>query len=91
MLDKARESMEAGVTGLIFGRNVWQRERTSRCGSWRPCARSWPSPSSPTFELSGLACGDCNCLLHNNCDCQLVPPKDGIRMCAPIQPTRRLT
>jgi class I fructose-bisphosphate aldolase len=25
MLDKARESMEAGATGLIFGRNVWQR------------------------------------------------------------------
>jgi fructose-bisphosphate aldolase, class I len=27
MLDKARQSMEAGATGLIFGRNVWQRER----------------------------------------------------------------
>ncbi|HET8683110.1 MAG TPA: fructose-bisphosphate aldolase [Micromonosporaceae bacterium] len=26
MVDKARESMEAGATGLIFGRNVWQRE-----------------------------------------------------------------
>lgn len=26
MLQKARESMEAGATGLIFGRNVWQRE-----------------------------------------------------------------
>jgi class I fructose-bisphosphate aldolase len=25
MLTKARESMEAGATGLIFGRNVWQR------------------------------------------------------------------
>jgi fructose-bisphosphate aldolase, class I len=25
MLDKARESMEAGATGLIFGRNVFQR------------------------------------------------------------------
>jgi class I fructose-bisphosphate aldolase len=25
MLDKARHSMEAGATGLIFGRNVWQR------------------------------------------------------------------
>ncbi len=25
MLDKARLSMEAGATGLIFGRNVWQR------------------------------------------------------------------
>jgi fructose-bisphosphate aldolase, class I len=27
MLDKARQSMEAGATGLIFGRNVWQRSR----------------------------------------------------------------
>ena len=26
MLDKAQRSMEAGATGLIFGRNVWQRE-----------------------------------------------------------------
>jgi len=26
MLEKARLSMEAGATGLIFGRNVWQRE-----------------------------------------------------------------
>jgi fructose-bisphosphate aldolase, class I len=26
MQDKARRSMEAGATGLIFGRNVWQRE-----------------------------------------------------------------
>jgi len=25
MLEKARESMDAGATGLIFGRNVWQR------------------------------------------------------------------
>ena len=28
MLEKARQSVQAGVTGLIFGRNVWQRERT---------------------------------------------------------------
>jgi fructose-bisphosphate aldolase, class I len=27
MLDKARQSMEAGATGLIFGRNIWQREQ----------------------------------------------------------------
>jgi class I fructose-bisphosphate aldolase len=27
MLEKARLSMEAGATGLIFGRNVWQRAR----------------------------------------------------------------
>jgi class I fructose-bisphosphate aldolase len=26
MLHKAQESMEAGATGLIFGRNVWQRD-----------------------------------------------------------------
>jgi fructose-bisphosphate aldolase, class I len=26
MLDKARQSMAAGGTGLIFGRNVWQRD-----------------------------------------------------------------
>ena len=26
MLEKARESMAAGATGLIFGRNVWQRD-----------------------------------------------------------------
>ena len=25
-LEKARQSMEAGATGLIFGRNVWQRD-----------------------------------------------------------------
>ncbi|HEY7007646.1 MAG TPA: hypothetical protein VH395_01820 [Jatrophihabitantaceae bacterium] len=27
MLTKAQQSMEAGATGLIFGRNVWQRDR----------------------------------------------------------------
>jgi fructose-bisphosphate aldolase, class I len=27
MLDKARQSMTAGATGLIFGRNIWQRPR----------------------------------------------------------------
>jgi class I fructose-bisphosphate aldolase len=26
MLEKSRMSLEAGATGLIFGRNVWQRE-----------------------------------------------------------------
>lgn len=25
-LEKARQSMEAGATGLIFGRNIWQRD-----------------------------------------------------------------
>jgi fructose-bisphosphate aldolase, class I len=28
MLEKARQSMEAGAAGLIFGRNVWQREHS---------------------------------------------------------------
>jgi class I fructose-bisphosphate aldolase len=28
MLEKARQSMEAGATGLIWGRNVWQREQS---------------------------------------------------------------
>jgi len=28
MLEKARQAMEAGATGLIFGRNVWQREHS---------------------------------------------------------------
>jgi len=28
MLEKARQSMEAGATGLIFGRNVWQRDHS---------------------------------------------------------------
>jgi class I fructose-bisphosphate aldolase len=28
MLQKARQSMDAGATGLIFGRNIWQREHT---------------------------------------------------------------
>ncbi len=26
MLEKARQAMDAGATGLIFGRNIWQRE-----------------------------------------------------------------
>ena len=26
VLDKAREAMEAGATGLIFGRDIWRRE-----------------------------------------------------------------
>jgi len=28
MLEKARLSMDAGATGLIFGRNIWQREHS---------------------------------------------------------------
>ena len=26
MLEKAKQSMQAGATGLIYGRNVWQRD-----------------------------------------------------------------
>ena len=26
MLEKARQSFETGATGLIIGRNIWQRE-----------------------------------------------------------------
>jgi class I fructose-bisphosphate aldolase len=28
MLAKAQQSMDGGATGLIFGRNIWQREQT---------------------------------------------------------------
>ncbi len=47
MLEKARQSMEAGATGLIFGRNVWQRDarrvaavRRRSCGTSSPSTRS---------------------------------------------------
>ena len=40
MLEKAQMSLEAGGTGLIFGRNVWQREHESHCGSPPGCRRS---------------------------------------------------
>ena len=32
MAEKARQSLEAGATGLIFGRNVWQREHDESLG-----------------------------------------------------------
>ena len=47
MLEKARESMEAGATGLIFGRNVWQREHDASLrlvGSLREILAKYPSP-----------------------------------------------
>jgi class I fructose-bisphosphate aldolase len=46
MLDKARESMEAGATGLIFGRNVWQREHDESLrfvGALRSILEKYPS------------------------------------------------
>ncbi len=50
MLDKARQAMRAGATGLIFGRNVWQREHDE---SLRFVARlqeilaGYPRPKTP--------------------------------------------
>ncbi len=46
MLEKARQSMEAGATGLIFGRNVWQRdykESLRFAGQLREILAKYPS------------------------------------------------
>lgn len=46
MLQKARESMEAGATGLIFGRNVWQRDHDASlkfANSLREILEKYPS------------------------------------------------
>jgi fructose-bisphosphate aldolase, class I len=46
MLEKARQSMEAGATGLIFGRNVWQREHSESlrfAGQLREILAKYPS------------------------------------------------
>jgi class I fructose-bisphosphate aldolase len=46
MLEKARQSMEAGATGLIFGRNVWQRgheESLHFVGQLREILAKYPS------------------------------------------------
>lgn len=46
MLQKARESMEAGATGLIFGRNVWQRDHDASLkfvNSLREILEKYPS------------------------------------------------
>lgn len=46
MLQKARESMEAGATGLIFGRNVWQRDHNASlkfANSLREILEKYPS------------------------------------------------
>lgn len=46
MLQKTRESMEAGATGLIFGRNVWQREHDASLkfvNSLREILEKYPS------------------------------------------------
>jgi class I fructose-bisphosphate aldolase len=47
MLDKARQSMEAGATGLIFERNVWQRhhdESPRFAAALRQILANHPSP-----------------------------------------------
>jgi fructose-bisphosphate aldolase, class I len=47
MLEKARESMEAGATGLIFGRNIWQREHDESLrlvSRLRDILAKYPSP-----------------------------------------------
>ena len=47
MLEKARESMEAGATGLIFGRNVGQREHDEALrfvARLREILAKYPSP-----------------------------------------------
>jgi fructose-bisphosphate aldolase, class I len=49
MLDKARRSMDAGATGLIFGRNVWQRDHAASLelvGSLRKILDEYPSVPS---------------------------------------------
>jgi len=46
MLEKARQSMEAGATGLIFGRNVWQRDHDESLrfvGQLRDILAKYPS------------------------------------------------
>lgn len=53
MLSKARQAMEAGATGLIFGRNVWQRERSESLrfvGRLREILAGYPRPASPAGE-----------------------------------------
>ena len=50
MLEKARESMEAGATGLIFGRNVWQREHGESLrfvAQLKDILAKYPSPGIP--------------------------------------------
>lgn len=46
MLEKARESMEAGAAGLIFGRNIWQRDHETSLkfvNSLREILEKYPS------------------------------------------------
>jgi hypothetical protein len=45
MLGKARESMVAGATWLIWGRNVWQRKCMYRWNSLPASKGFWRDPS----------------------------------------------
>ncbi|MHB1594735.1 MAG: class I fructose-bisphosphate aldolase [Streptosporangiaceae bacterium] len=52
MLDKARQAMEAGATGLIFGRNIWQREHDESLrfvARLREILAKYPRPGTPLF------------------------------------------
>ena len=53
MVEKARQSMEAGATGLIFGRNVWQREHDESLRFVAGCETSSPSTPAPDREAVG--------------------------------------
>lgn len=49
MLAKSRESLEAGATGLIFGRNVWQRSREESLrfvDALKDLLQKYPRPAS---------------------------------------------
>lgn len=49
MVEKARQSMEAGATGLIFGRNIWQREHDESLhlvARLRDILAKYPSPAA---------------------------------------------
>ena len=51
MLEKARLSMEAGATGLIFGRNVWQRDHDESlrfAAALRRVLEDHPAPDAAT-------------------------------------------
>ncbi|HEY5394652.1 MAG TPA: hypothetical protein VIL16_04570 [Trebonia sp.] len=53
MLDKARQSAEAGVTGLIFGRNIWQRQHDESLRlveQLHKILAEYPSPSIESFQ-----------------------------------------
>ena len=58
MLEKAHVSMEAGATGLIFGRNVWQRPHFDSMrfvDALRMILERYPSPDkTPDTAMSTL-------------------------------------